>query len=73
MAHKAGRVCRIQGECAVSEHALADRVLASRCVTVADALIYSATIDQVAPGMGLTGDEVVVGSPAGRTASCGTA
>jgi hypothetical protein len=43
------------------EHALADRVLVSRWVTVADALTYGATIDQVAAGMGLDVDEVRVG------------
>jgi hypothetical protein len=31
------------------EHALADRVLASRWVNVADALTYGATVEQVAP------------------------
>ena len=43
------------------EHALADRVLVSRWVTVAEALTYGATIDQVAAGMGLDVDEVRVG------------
>jgi hypothetical protein len=43
------------------EHTLADRVLVSRWVTVAEALTYGATIDQVAAGMGLDVDEVRVG------------
>jgi hypothetical protein len=43
------------------EHALADRVLASRWVTVAQALMYGATIDQAAAGMGLDVDKVRVG------------
>jgi hypothetical protein len=51
------------------EHALADRVLASRWVTVAEALMYGATIDRVAAGMGLDVDEVRVGSPVGPTGS----
>jgi hypothetical protein len=43
------------------EHDLADRVLASRWVTVADALGYGATIDQVATAMDLTVVEVAAG------------
>jgi hypothetical protein len=43
------------------EPALANRVLISRWVTVAEALTYGATIDQVATGMGLDVDEVRVG------------
>jgi hypothetical protein len=43
------------------EHALADRVLASQWVTVAEALTYGATIDQAAAGMGLDVNEVRAG------------
>jgi hypothetical protein len=43
------------------EHALADRVLASRWVDVADALTYGATVEPVATAMDLTAMEVTAG------------
>jgi hypothetical protein len=43
------------------EHALADRVLASRWVNVADALTYGATVEPVAAAMDLTAIEVAAG------------
>lgn len=44
-----------------TQHALADRILQSRWVTVRDALTHGATVDDVAAAMGLDVDEVVVG------------
>ena len=43
------------------EHALADRVLASRWVNAADALTYGATVEQVATAMNVTAIEVAAG------------
>jgi hypothetical protein len=43
------------------EHALADRVLASRWVNVGDAVTYGATIDEVVTAMDLTVVEVAAG------------
>lgn len=41
--------------------ALAERVLHSRWCTARDALVYGATVDDVAAGMGLDVDEIVMG------------
>lgn len=44
-----------------AQHALADRVLAGRWVNARDALVYGATLADVAEAMGLDPDEVTVG------------
>lgn len=44
-----------------TQHALAERVLATRWVTARDALVYGATIEQVGAGMGLDVDELTFG------------
>lgn len=44
-----------------AQHALLDRLAAMRWCTVRDALVYGATIDQVAEAMALERDEVAAG------------
>lgn len=44
-----------------AQHALAERLLAGRWCTVRDALVYGATLDDVAESMALERDEVAAG------------
>lgn len=44
-----------------TQHAMAERVLASRWCNARDALVYGASLDEVAAGMGLDVDEVAAG------------
>jgi hypothetical protein len=57
----AGQLARHAVALLAVEHALADRVLASRWVTAAEALTHGATIEQVAAAMDLTAVELTAG------------
>lgn len=65
--HGVGRpepVGRLRGDALdalVCGQALSDRILAQRWVTVAEALVYGATVDHVAASMGLQPVEVAAG------------